>query len=74
MHTLDIGFLTDDHEPKDDPGVVHAHQYALLGEHHPEVNGDQEWVRDGRGTEETGRPAVVREIFIAYGPWRKATR
>ena len=74
MHTLDIGLLTDDDEPKDGPGEVHARQYALQGARGPEVNGDQEWVRDGRGTEQTGRAAVVRDITITYGPWRLASR
>lgn len=74
MHTLDIGFLADNEEPRLASGEVRGRQYALQGDGgFPEVNGDQEWVKDGRGTAQTGRPAMVRDITVTYGPWRPAS-
>ena len=71
MNRLDVTALTDD----DGQFPVSAVQYVVLtpdGNLH--LNGDQEWVKDGRALEHyQGGTVLCRDLTIAYGPWRDAS-
>ena len=69
--SLNIEALTDD----DGEFPTSAVQYVVLtpdGKVH--VNGDQEWVRDGRALDHyRGGTTLCRDLTITYGPWRDAS-